>query len=53
MKLGEGKLVVTVIVPLFNPQVVLTGAAPAVGRVLGEIMAVAVVEHPFPVTVTV
>lgn len=53
LKVGNGKLVVTVILPLLCPQVVVVGVAFAVGRVLGDIVAVAVVEHPPPVTVTV
>jgi hypothetical protein len=53
LNVGVGKLVVTIILPLFCPQVVGVGIAVAVGNVLGEIVAVAVVEHPPPVTVTV
>ena len=53
LNVGVGKLVVTVILPLFCPQVVVVGMALAVGNVLGAIVAVAVVEHPPPVTVTV
>jgi hypothetical protein len=53
LKTGEGKLVVTVILPLVWPQVVDVGTALAVGGVLDRIVAVAVVEHPPPVTVTV
>ena len=53
LNVGVGKLVVTVILPLFCPQVVGVGTALAVGNVLGEIVAVAVVEQPPPVTVTV
>jgi ABC-type phosphate transport system permease subunit len=53
LNVGDGKLVVTVILPLLCPQVVIVGVALAVGRVLGDIVAVAVVEHPPPVTVTV
>ena len=53
MKEGDGKLVVTVMLPLFCPQVVVEGVALAVGRVLGVMVAVAVVEQPPPVTVTV
>lgn len=46
-------MVVTEMLPLFCPQVVVVGVALAVGRVLGVIVAVAVVEQPPPVTVTV
>lgn len=53
LKVGDGKLVVTVILPLFCPQVVVVGVAMADGRALGVMVAVAVVEHPPPVTVTV
>lgn len=53
LKTGDGKLVVTVILPLVWPQVVDVGTALAVGGVLGKMVAVAVVEHPPPVTVTV
>lgn len=53
MKVGEGRLVVTAILPLFCPQVVVVGTALALGKVLGTMVAVAVVEQPPPVTVTV
>lgn len=53
MKVGDGKFVVTDKLPLFSPQVVAVGITLAVGNALGEIVAVAVVEHPPPVTVTV
>lgn len=53
MNVGVGKFVVTVILPLFCPQFVGVGTAVAVGNVLGDIVAVAVVEQPPPVTVTV
>lgn len=53
LKAGELILVVTVILPLLNPQVVVVGTAVAVGGGLGKIVAVAVVEQPPPVTVTV
>lgn len=52
-KVGVGKLVVTAILPLFCPQIVGVGVAVAEGTVLGEMVAVAVVEQPPPVTVTV
>lgn len=53
MKVGDGKFVVTDKLPLFSPQVVAVRITLAVGKALGEIVAVAVVEHPPPVTVTV
>ena len=53
LKLGDGKFVVTNKLPLFRPQVVGVGVILAVGKALGVIVAVAVVEHPPPVTVTV
>ncbi len=53
MKVGDVKFVVTVILPLFCPQVVEVGTALALGGVLGKMIAVAVVEQPPPVTVTV
>ena len=53
LNVGDGKLVVTVILPLLCPQVVVVGVALAVGKVLGDMVAVAVVEQPPPVTVTV
>ena len=53
LKVGDGKFVVTVMLPLFCPQVVVVGVALAVGNVLGVMVAVAVVEQPPPMTVTV
>jgi hypothetical protein len=53
LKVGDGKFVVTDKLPLFSPQVVDVGITLAVGKALGVIVAVAVVEHPPPVTVTV
>lgn len=50
---GVGKLVVTVILPLSWPQVPAIGITLTVGKVLGEIVAVAVAVQPPPVTVTV
>ena len=52
MNTGEFRLVVTVIVPSFCPQLVGVAIALAVGNILGEMVAVAVTEHPPPVTVT-
>ena len=53
LKVGVGRFVVTEILPLFCPQIVVVGVALAVGNVLGDMVAVAVLEHPPPVTVTV
>ncbi len=52
-KTGEGKFVVTVMLPFVCPQVVVAGIAVALGGVLGTMVAVVVVEQPPPVTVTV
>jgi ABC-type phosphate transport system permease subunit len=53
LKVGDGRLDVTVILPLFCPQVVVVGMALAAGKVLGEMVAVAVAVQPPPETVTV
>ena len=52
-KTGDGRFVVTDILPLVWPQVVDVGTALAIGEVLGTMVAVAVVEQPPPLTVTV
>ncbi len=53
LKVGDGKFVTTVILPLFCPQVVVVGVALAFGNILGAMVAVAVAVQPPPVTVTV
>jgi dihydroorotate dehydrogenase len=53
LNVGVGKLVVTVILPLSWPHVPGMGMALTTGKVLGEIVAVAVAVQPPPVTVTV
>jgi hypothetical protein len=52
LKTGDTIFVVTMILPLFKPQVVSIAVVLATGTGLGAIIAEVIDEHPFPLTVT-